>query len=63
MSRNTLHVIFWDRSSWSVCYGGGFPIVGELEEMLYQFEEPFLVDHSKFESSFGKIATPLDDAI
>jgi nucleoside-diphosphate-sugar epimerase len=32
-------------------------------EMLYQFEEPFVVDSSKFEAAFGMTATPLKDAI
>ncbi|MGI9649544.1 MAG: NAD-dependent epimerase/dehydratase family protein [Acidimicrobiia bacterium] len=36
---------------------------GELVEMLYEFEEPFRLDTSKFESTFGIAATPLDEAI
>src|SRR5215212_8524878 len=32
-------------------------------EMLYEFEEPFVVDHSKFEQAFGEQATPLREAI
>ncbi|HEX2915149.1 MAG TPA: SDR family oxidoreductase [Chloroflexia bacterium] len=39
------------------------PMVREVEEMLYEFEEPFLVDHSKFEKAFGNIATPHETAI
>ena len=31
--------------------------------MLYEFEEPFVVDHSKFEKAFGEHATPLKEAI
>jgi NADPH:quinone reductase-like Zn-dependent oxidoreductase len=31
--------------------------------MLYEFEEPFVVDHSKFEQAFGEHATPLGEAI
>jgi nucleoside-diphosphate-sugar epimerase len=31
--------------------------------MLYEFEEPFVVDHSKFEEAFGEQATPLREAI
>ena len=31
--------------------------------MLYEFEEPFVVDHSKFERAFGEQATPLKEAI
>jgi len=36
---------------------------GELVEMLYEFEQPFRMDSSKFETAFGIAATPLDDAI
>jgi hypothetical protein len=32
-------------------------------EMLYEFEEPFVVDHSKFEEAFGEQATPLRESI
>jgi len=37
--------------------------VRELKEMLYEFEEPFVVDDSRFETAFGSHATPLADAI
>jgi nucleoside-diphosphate-sugar epimerase len=37
--------------------------VRELKEMLYEFEEPFVVDHSRFEAAFGGYATPLAEAI
>ena len=37
--------------------------VRELREMRYEFEEPFVLDHSKFEKAFGQIATPLPEAI
>ena len=37
--------------------------VRELKEMLYEFEEPFVVDHSQFEEAFGDYATPLPEAI
>ncbi len=37
--------------------------VRELKEMLYEFEEPFIVDHSQFEAAFGNYATPLPAAI
>lgn len=37
--------------------------VRELKEMLYEFEEPFVVDHGKFASAFGNYATPLPEAI
>lgn len=36
---------------------------GELVEMLYEYEEPFRMESSKFESTFGVAATPLNDAI
>jgi nucleoside-diphosphate-sugar epimerase len=39
------------------------PQVRELVEMMYQFEEPFVVDHGKFADTFGDISTPLTDAI
>ena len=37
--------------------------VRELKEMLYEFEEPYIVDSSRFESTFDAHATPLDEAI
>jgi nucleoside-diphosphate-sugar epimerase len=37
--------------------------VRELKELLYEFEEPFIVDDSRFKASFGDIATPLPEAI
>jgi nucleoside-diphosphate-sugar epimerase len=39
------------------------PGIRETIEMLYEFEEPFAVDHSKFEQAFGEPATPLREAI
>jgi nucleoside-diphosphate-sugar epimerase len=39
------------------------PGMREMIEMLYEFEEPFVVDHSKFEEAFGEHATPLREAI
>jgi nucleoside-diphosphate-sugar epimerase len=39
------------------------PPLREMIEMLYEFEEPFVVDHSDFERSFGMSATPLRQAI
>ncbi len=35
----------------------------EVNEMLYEFEEPFILDHNKFEQAFGNHATPLSEAI
>jgi len=37
--------------------------VRELKEMLYEFEEPLVVDDSRFVAAFGNIATPLPEAI
>jgi nucleoside-diphosphate-sugar epimerase len=39
------------------------PGIRETIEMLYEFEEPFVVDDSGFERAFGKRATPLREAI
>lgn len=39
------------------------PLIRELGEMLYEFNEPFIVDHSKFEGVFGNIATPHRQAV
>ncbi len=37
--------------------------VRELREMLYQFERDFVMDSSRFESTFGARPTPLDESI
>jgi nucleoside-diphosphate-sugar epimerase len=39
------------------------PGIRETIEMLYEFEESFVVDDSKFEREFGEQATPLREAI
>ena len=39
------------------------PSIREMVEMLYEFEESFVADSSKFEAAFGIAATPLDEAI
>jgi nucleoside-diphosphate-sugar epimerase len=39
------------------------PAVRETVEMLYAFEEPFVVDHSPFARAFGDHATPLREAV
>jgi nucleoside-diphosphate-sugar epimerase len=39
------------------------PGMREMIEMLYEFEEPFVVDDSKFEEAFGEHATLLKAAI
>jgi nucleoside-diphosphate-sugar epimerase len=39
------------------------PPARELIEMMYEFEEPFIVDSSKFEDTFGMKATPIEEGI
>jgi nucleoside-diphosphate-sugar epimerase len=39
------------------------PIVRELDEMMYEWEKPYVVDHSKFERVFGTHVTAHDQAI
>ncbi|MGH3147262.1 MAG: NAD-dependent epimerase/dehydratase family protein [Rubrobacter sp.] len=39
------------------------PAMREMVEMLYEFEEPFVVDASDFTRTFGDPATPLGEAI
>ncbi len=39
------------------------PPVREMVEMLYEFEEPFIVDSSKLEHTFGIKTTPLETGI
>jgi nucleoside-diphosphate-sugar epimerase len=39
------------------------PGMREMIEMLYEFEEPFVVDHSEFERAFGEHATLLEESI
>jgi nucleoside-diphosphate-sugar epimerase len=44
--------------------GGLFiPAAREMIEMMYEFEQPFIVDSSKFENTFGMKATPMREAI
>ncbi|NJL38430.1 MAG: NAD-dependent epimerase/dehydratase family protein [Leptolyngbyaceae cyanobacterium SM1_4_3] len=44
--------------------GGLFiPEARETVEMMYEFDRPFVVDHSKYAQAFGNHATPLDTAI
>jgi nucleoside-diphosphate-sugar epimerase len=38
------------------------PPARETIEMLYEFEEPFILDHSKYVAAFGDHATPLEAA-
>lgn len=39
------------------------PAAGEVVEMMYEFEEPFVVDHSRFAATFGSDVTPHAAAI
>ena len=39
------------------------PTVRELVEMAYEFEEPFIVDSTKFQTKLGMTATPIQHAI
>jgi hypothetical protein len=34
-----------------------------LAEMAYEFDEPFVLDTTKFRTTFGGQTTPLDEAI
>lgn len=39
------------------------PVLKESVEMLYEFEQPFVVDSSKFERTFGMRATPMRQSV
>jgi nucleoside-diphosphate-sugar epimerase len=39
------------------------PLIRELAEMEYEFEEPFVLDTTKYTATFGPAGTPLIDAI
>ena len=39
------------------------PLMRELAEMAYEFEEPFVMDTTKYQSTFEDTATPLADAV
>ena len=39
------------------------PTIRELIELTYEFDAPFVLDTTKFESTFGTAGTPLTDAI
>ncbi|MGP7999740.1 MAG: NAD-dependent epimerase/dehydratase family protein [Streptosporangiaceae bacterium] len=39
------------------------PMLRELAEMSYEFDQPFILDTSKYETVFGTAGTPLADAI
>jgi nucleoside-diphosphate-sugar epimerase len=39
------------------------PIVREMKELAYEFEEPYVVDDSRFRTNFDTRTTPLDEAV
>jgi hypothetical protein len=39
------------------------PVLRELAETYYQFAEPFVLDTTKYQATFGAAGTPLGDAI
>lgn len=39
------------------------PILREVKEMVYQFEQPFYMDHSKYAAAFGDHSTPMREAV
>ncbi len=39
------------------------PLIREINEMRYEFEEPFVMDHSKFAAAFGDIHTPMEQVV
>mgnify|MGYP002640673391 CR=1 FL=1 len=39
------------------------PMLKEVKEMMYTWEEPYIVDHSKYEKAFGLDITPHQQAI
>ena len=50
--------------SWLITGLGIFsPELREVKEMLYEFEEPFVVDHSKYKKAFGSQVTPHREAL
>lgn len=49
---------------WMMSIGGLFiPEARESVEMMYEFEKPFVVDHSKYARAFGDHATPHAEAV
>jgi nucleoside-diphosphate-sugar epimerase len=49
---------------WQLRLLGRFvPAVGEIVEMLYEFDEDFVVDHTPYANLLGDHATPLDEAL
>lgn len=38
-------------------------VIGEVAEMLYQFQRPLIVSHDKFAAAFETATTPYDEAL
>ena len=50
--------------TWSLRLLGLFdPSIRELVEMVYQWQQPFVVDDSRHRTTFGRAATPWDEAV
>jgi nucleoside-diphosphate-sugar epimerase len=39
------------------------PVLREIDEMLYEFEKPHIVDHSQYAAAFGDHSTPMRTAL
>ena len=39
------------------------PVVGEVAEMAYQWDAPYLLDDSRFRAAFGGRPTPFDRVV
>ncbi|MFC4059476.1 NAD-dependent epimerase/dehydratase family protein [Planomonospora corallina] len=49
---------------WLLRTAGAFsPVLGELEELRYQFTRPFVLDSTDFQRTFGLAPTPMDEAL
>ncbi|GGS47953.1 NAD-dependent epimerase [Planobispora rosea] len=49
---------------WLLRTAGAFsPMLGELEELRYQFVRPFVLDSTDFQATFGTAPTPMDEAL
>jgi nucleoside-diphosphate-sugar epimerase len=47
-----------------VLVGGWFnPVIGEVREMMYQNDSPYLFDSTKYAKAFGFAGTPYSDGI
>ena len=51
-------------ADWQLRLAGWFnPAARELSEIRYQFDRPFVMDSSRFETTFGAQPTPMNDAL